>query len=133
MQRKTTILVIDDDANFRNLLRIHLSHAGYALEVAEDGVEGGRAVLACSPDLVLCDLSMPYLDGFELLSLLRGDEHTASIPLIVLSGRGDVDAASRALQLGAADFLTKPVTREQLLDSVRACLDKVDGKGAAEE
>ena len=131
MHGKKKILVIEDDVDFRNLLRIHLSLAGYALEVAEDGVEGGNALLERPPDLVLSDLNMPFLNGFELLSLMRTDERTAAIPVILLSGRRDDDTVSKAMDLGAADFMTKPVTREDLLESIRACLAKANRAAAA--
>ena len=126
---KSRILIIDDDVGFRDLLRIHLSAAGYQVQVAEDGVTGGRALLAQTPDLIVSDVNMPFLDGFELLSLLRADPETASIPVILLSGRGDGDTMAKAVELGAADFLTKPVTHEQLLDSVEACLARAKGRG----
>lgn len=126
---KTRILIIDDDIGFRDLLRIHLSAAGYAVQVAEDGVTGGRALLAQTPDLIVSDVNMPFLDGFELLSLMRADASTASIPVILLSGRSDGDTMARAVELGAADFLTKPVTRDQLLESVEACLTRAKKKG----
>ena len=120
--RKTRILIIEDDVGFLDLLRIHLSSAGYDVLVAEDGVTGGRALLAQTPDLIVSDVNMPFLDGFELLSLMRSDASTASIPVILLSGRSDGGTMIRAVELGAADFLTKPVTRDQLLESVEACL-----------
>ena len=125
---KSRILIIDDDVGFRDLLRIHLSAAGYQVEVAEDAMTGGRALLAQTPDLIISDVNMPFLDGFELLSLLRADAETASIPVILLSGRSDGDTMARAVELGAADFLTKPVTRDQLLESVQACLKKSRGR-----
>ena len=132
MNRKERILVIEDDADFRDLLRIHLSLAGYALEVAEDGVAGGKALLDRPPDLVLSDVNMPFLGGFELLSLMSSDERTASIPVILLSGQSDDRTMAKALKLGAADFLTKPVTLEDLMGSIRACLAKTGSKLAAE-
>jgi DNA-binding response OmpR family regulator len=122
--RKTRILIIDDDIGFLDLLRIHLSAAGYAVQIAEDGVTGGRALLAQTPDLIVSDVNMPFLNGFELLSLMRSDASTASIPVILLSGRSDGDTMAKAVELGAADFLTKPVTRDQLLESVEACLTR---------
>ena len=122
--RKNRILVIDDDSGFCELLRIHLSGAGYEVQVAEDGVTGGRSLLAEPPDLIVSDVNMPFLDGFELLSLMRSDASTASIPVILLSGRSDGDTMAKAVELGAADFLTKPVTRDQLLESVEACLTR---------
>ena len=126
--RKTRILIIDDDIGFRDLLRIHLSAAGYQVQVAEDGVTGGRALLEQAPDLIVSDINMPFLDGFELLSLMRSDASTASIPVILLSGRSDGDTMAKAVELGAADFLTKPVTRDQLLESVNACLERSKGR-----
>jgi DNA-binding response OmpR family regulator len=126
--RKTRILIIDDDIGFRDLLRIHLSGAGYQVQVAEDGVTGGRALLEQPPDLIVSDVNMPFLDGFELLSLMRSDASTASIPVILLSGRSDGDTMAKAVELGAADFLTKPVTRDQLLESVQACLERNQGR-----
>ena len=119
---KARILVIEDDLGFRDLLRLHLSAMGYKVQVAEDGVAGGRALLADQPDLIISDIDMPFLDGFELLSLLRTEESTASIPFILLSGRGDSDTLVKAVDLGAADYLIKPVTRDRLLESVENCL-----------
>lgn len=128
--RKSRILIIDDDIGFRDLLRIHLSAAGYEVQVAEDGVAGGRALLELAPDLIVSDVNMPFLDGFELLSLMRADPDTASIPVILLSGRSDGDTMAKAVELGAADFLTKPVTRDQLLESVEACLMRAQRRSA---
>ena len=127
-EKKTRILIIDDDVGFRDLLRIHLSAAGYQVQVAEDAVAGGRALLAQPPDLIVSDLNMPFLDGFELLSLLHSDPETATIPVIMLSGRSDGDTMAKAVELGAADFLTKPVTRDQLLESIELCLSRRVGR-----
>ena len=124
------ILIIDDDLEFADLLRMHLSAAGYVAEVAEDAVEGGKALLARAPALVLCAINLPYLSGLELMSLMRSDARSASIPVVFVSGRTDGDTMARAVELGAADFLAKPVTREQLLESVEACL-QVGGRRAA--
>ena len=116
------ILVIDDDVDFCNLIRMHLASAGYTAEVAEDAVEGGKAVLARSPNLILCDINMPHLNGLELFELLRADQFSASIPVIFISGRSDGETITKAVKLGAADFLAKPITRAELLKSVEACL-----------
>jgi len=131
MQSQKRILIIEDDVGFRNLLRIQLSLAGYTLEAVEDGAEAGKALLERPPDLVLSDLGVPLLDGFELLSLVRADAKTASIPVILLSGRSDDDSVSKAMKLGAADFLVKPVRLEDLLNSIQLCLAKADTKAAA--
>ena len=120
--RKRRILIIDDNASFRELLRIMLSNEGYAVVVAEDAVEGGKAMLAAQPDLVICDIDMPYMDGLELLSALRSDPSTASLKVILLSGRKDIDTLTKAEQFGVLDYLIKPVTRERLLESINSCL-----------
>ena len=124
------ILIIDDDLEFADVLRLHLSAAGYAAEVAEDAVEGGKALLGRPPALVLCDINMPYMSGLELASLMQSDPRSASIPVIFISGRTDADTMAKAVKLGAADFLAKPITREQLLKSVEACL-QTGGRRAA--
>jgi CheY-like chemotaxis protein len=116
------ILIIDDDEGFRTLLRMHLSHAGYEVQVAGDGVEGTRVLQTQPPDLILSDLNMPLLNGIELLSMLKQDQATATIPVILLTGSGDSEILERAMSLGAAHILTKPVTRDDLLASVKACL-----------
>jgi DNA-binding response OmpR family regulator len=126
----TRILVIDDDIEFANVLRLHLLAAGYAAEVAEDAVEGGKALLARPPALILCDINMPYMSGLDLMSLMQSDARSASIPVVFISGRTDSDTMTKAVKLGAADFLAKPITREQLLESVKACL-QAGGRKAA--
>lgn len=124
------ILIIDDDAEYASVLRMHLAAAGYATEVSEDAVEGGKALLAQRPSLVLCDIGMPYLNGLEFVSLLQSDAQSAAIPVVFISGSGDANLMARAVELGAADFLVKPVTREQLLQTVEACL-RAGGRKAA--
>ena len=131
MQSQKRILIIEDDVGFRNLLRIQLSLAGYIPEAVEDGAEAGKALLERPPDLVLSDLGIPYLNGFELLSLVRSNDKTASIPVILLSGRSDDDSVSKAMKLGAAEFLVKPVKLEALLNSIQVCLAKAETKTAA--
>lgn len=122
--RKIRILIIDDDVDFREMLRMLLAAEGYAPEVAEDAVEGGKALLAKQPDLIICDVRMPYLDGLELLSLLRSSEGTGKLPVILVSGRSDIDILGKASQLGASDYLIKPITRDRLLESIKTCLQQ---------
>lgn len=124
------ILIIDDDPEFASLMRMHLTAAGYTAEMAEDAIEGGKILLARPPNLLLCDIGMPYLNGLELISLMQSDAHSSSIPVVFISGRSDSSTMARAVELGAADFLSKPITREQLLQTVEACL-KTGGRKAA--
>jgi len=128
-KRKIRILIIDDNASFRELLCMMLSNEGYAVQATEDAIEGGKAMLAAQPDLVICDIDMPFMDGLELLSALRADPSIAALKVILLSGRKDIETLTRAEQLGVADYLVKPVTRERLLESINTCLTKAGGEG----
>ncbi len=132
-EHKARILVIDDDPFFRSLLRVHLTHAGYAVQVAEDAVEGGKALLHPDFDLVLCDINMPYLTGLELVSLLRASEETASIPVIFASSRKDTETLMEAEKLGAAGYLVKPFQSEELLDAVARCLTRSKRRNPASD
>ncbi len=112
------IVIIEDDLTFLDLLRVHLASAGHEVLTAEDAVLGLRAVIDNAPDLILLDLSVPYLDGFEILEALRTDPATRDIPVLVLTGRGDDETYTRARKLGAAQLLTKPVARDLLIKAI---------------
>jgi len=119
------IVVIEDDLTFLDLLRVHLAGAGHEVLTAEDAALGLRAIIAGAPDLILLDLSVPYLDGFEMLETLRTDPATRNIPVIVLTGRGDDETYSRARELGAAQLLTKPVERDLLMKAIDGQLGSI--------
>jgi len=116
------IVVIEDDLSFLDLLRVHLTSAGHEVQTAEDAALGLRAIIADAPDLILLDLSVPYMDGFEMIKALHNDPATRSIPVIVLTGRGDDETYARARKLGAAQLLTKPVERDLLIKAIDAQL-----------
>ena len=119
------ILIIDDDRTFVELLRVHLSDAGHDVSVAADAVAGLRAILATPPHLVLLDLNIPYLHGFEMLKALKNDPLTRRMPVVIITGRDDEDAYVQALQIGIDGYLTKPVQREMLLATVESALGPV--------
>jgi DNA-binding response OmpR family regulator len=116
------IVVIEDDVSFLDLLRVHLASAGHEVLAAHDAALGLRAVITEAPDLILLDLTVPYLDGFEMIKALRNDPATRAIPVIVLTGRGDDDTFAEAHRLGASHFLTKPVEKDVLLRAIEAQL-----------
>ncbi len=116
------ILVIEGDLNFLELVRVHLAGAGHEVVTAEDAALGLRAIIGEVPDLIVLDIFVPYLDGFELLKALRTDPATKPIPVIVLTGRTDDETYARARKLGAADFFTKPVERDRLIRSIERLL-----------
>jgi CheY-like chemotaxis protein len=108
-----SILVVDDDDSIRELLRLHLSAAGYRVEVAADAIAAGYSVLRNAPDLILTDISMPHMTGFEFVEALRSDKSVPSIPVIFLTSIEDGDL--RGKELGAAGYITKPVRADKLL------------------
>jgi len=113
---KATILIVDDDKSMLDLLKRHLSNAGYKVLTAEDAVVAGRHVLKTPPDLIIADVSMPYMDGYELVAALKADSATRDIPVVFLTSRDDV--ADYAKQLGAVAYLHKPVLADRLLEIV---------------
>jgi len=126
---KPRILLIDDNAGFCESVRIMLSNEGYSVVVTEDAVEGGNAILAGKYDLVILDIDLPFMNGFDFLSALRSDPRTAAQKVIIVSGtRGDLEALIEAERLGALDYLVKPVTREKILESINASLKQTSGE-----
>ena len=123
MSTDSSILIIDDDPLLRELLALHLNFAGYDnVLVAEDAVDGGRLLLESPPDLLLTDISMPYLDGLELLEAMRGDDNTQEIPVIVVSSRTDEEAHHKAKKFGACAYLQKPLDAAELVVTVKEVL-----------
>lgn len=107
------ILVVDDDESLRELLRLHLSNAGYEVTLAEDAIVAGYSILRAPPDLILCDVNMPHMTGFEFIEALKADRSVPNIPVIFLTSEEDGDA--RGKELGAVGYLTKPVRADRLL------------------
>ena len=110
------ILVVDDDESLCALLRMHLSAAGYEVSTAHDAISAGYQVLKNPPDLILSDINMPYMNGFEFVAALKADATLPYIPVIFLTSVEDGD--SRGKELGAVGYLTKPVRADRLLSLV---------------
>ena len=107
------ILVVDDDESLCELLRMHLSAAGYEVSTANDAISAGYQVLKNPPDLLLTDVNMPHMDGFEFVAALKADTTLPRIPVIFLTSSEEGDERGR--QLGAVGYLTKPVRADRLL------------------
>lgn len=105
MPRK--ILIVEDDKFLRELITRKLVSEGYQTVEAADGEEGVRVTKSEKPDLVLLDLILPGIDGFEALTRIRRDEETINIPVIILSNLGQKEDIERGLKLGATDYLIK--------------------------
>lgn len=113
-----SILVIEDDPASLELLKYLLERAGYKVYVAVDGAVGLETALQVNPDLVLCDLQMPKLTGFEVLERLRADSRWRASPVVAVTAysmRGDSDAA---LAAGFTDYMTKPIDPDTFLDEI---------------
>lgn len=115
------LLVVEDDAMLCDLLRIYLENEGYRVLTAHDGVEGLALALTTQPTLVVLDLMLPRLDGFEVCSRIRA---AGQVPVILLTARGEEQDKLRGFALGADDYLTKPFSMQEFLARVRAVLKR---------
>ncbi len=121
------ILIIDDDPGVRGVLKAILERAGYDVAAGGGGAEGLRLAHARRPDLVLLDIEMPGMNGFDVCSLIKTDTALASVPVVIMTGRPIAGVPARAQAVGAVDLLTKPFERDNLLKKIGVYL----GGGAA--
>jgi DNA-binding NarL/FixJ family response regulator len=119
-----TILIIEDQPDMRDNLATILEMENYAVLTAEEGQSGLEAARDEKPDLILCDVMMPKMDGHTVLQHLREDRTIAGTPFIFLTARGEKQDLRTGMNLGADDYLTKPVTATELLAAVSARLDR---------
>ncbi len=118
------ILVVDDDPEIRQALRLRLSANGYDVHCAEDGAGAIYEARKHAPDLIVLDLGLPAGDGFVVLDILKANHNLSSIPVIVLSGRDRRANEERVLNAGGRAFLQKPVQTNEFLTVVRQTLDE---------
>jgi CheY-like chemotaxis protein len=119
-----TVLVIDDKAAVRSVIEAALTFAGYAVRQASNGREGILAVLAQRPDLILCDVNMPEMDGYRMLAAIRQFPTTAAIPFILMTGSMAREEFRRAMVCGADDYLMKPFSVRELVAAVESRLTR---------
>lgn len=119
-----TILVIEDEAQTRSIFLKCLEFEGFRAVGTSDGVKGIEMAKTHQPDLVVCDIMMPDMDGYSVLSALRRSHQTASIPLIFLTAKVTMADLRRGMDLGADDYLTKPCTVEQFLTAISSRLKR---------
>ncbi|GCL36595.1 response regulator [Sphaerospermopsis sp. FACHB-1094] len=118
------ILIIEDEVEIRNNIQEILELSEFDTLIAENGLQGVQLAKDKHPDLIICDLMMPELDGYSVLTQLRQDFSTATIPLIFLTARADKSDLRRGMELGADDYLTKPFHPDELLQAINTRLDK---------
>lgn len=121
--KNKTILVVDDEERMARFIRLNLEHDGFQVVEAYRGVEALQQYRDSLPDLVLLDVMMPDIDGFEVLSMLR---EISNVPVIMLTAKGEEDDRVRGLELGADDYVTKPFSPRELVSRVRAVLRRTE-------
>lgn len=126
----TTILLVEDQAELRDLVGLWLKRAGYVCEAVGDGRSALRLFYETHPDLVLLDLSLPEMDGWQLCERIR---EVSQVPIIMLTATGEEAAKVRALQMGADDYVTKPFGFPELLARIEAVLRRARAAGQPHE
>ncbi|KAF0112495.1 MAG: putative OmpR family two-component system response regulator [Chloroflexi bacterium] len=128
--RNKIILVVDDEERMARFIRLNLEHDGFQVVEAHKGLQAITALRDKMPDVVLLDVMLPDIDGFEVLQLIR---ETSSVPVIMLTAKGEEDDRVRGLELGADDYVTKPFSPRELVSRVRAVLRRTELSAASGE
>lgn len=121
--KNRTILVVDDEERMARFIRLNLEHDGFHVMEAYRGMQAIQALRDALPDLILLDVMMPDLDGFEVLKMIR---EVSTVPVIMLTAKGEEDDRVHGLELGADDYVTKPFSPRELVSRVRAVLRRTD-------
>lgn len=121
---KGHVLVVDDSLMNRTLLRSHLTHLGHTVQEAENGLQALEKIDSDAFDLVLLDLTMPEMDGHEVLQALRDRKLLGTLPVVVISSHDEIDIVAGCIEMGAEDYLGKPFEPRLLQARVKACLEK---------
>ncbi|MBE9912562.1 response regulator transcription factor [Paenibacillus donghaensis] len=128
---RSKVLIIDDDEKIISMLRRGLAFEGYDIITANNGAEGLKSILNNEPDMVILDVMMPQVDGFEVCRRLR--EGGIHVPVLMLTAKDEIEHRVKGLDLGADDYLVKPFALEELLARVRALLRRKPGQEDAED
>jgi two-component system KDP operon response regulator KdpE len=126
--KNRVILVVDDEERMVRFIRLNLEHDGFNVIEAFNGSQAINQVRSNLPDLVLLDIMMPDMDGFEVLRIIR---ETSNVPVIMLTAKGEEDDRVRGLELGADDYVTKPFSPRELVSRVRAVLRRTETTGVS--
>jgi DNA-binding response OmpR family regulator len=126
---KETILVIEDDSDIVEIIQYNFEREGYRVITASNGEKGIDAVISRKPALIILDLMLPGLDGLEVCKRLRSNADTRSIPIVILTAKGEESDIVLGLGVGADDYVTKPFSPKELLARITAVLRRGDLKG----
>ncbi|MDD2545007.1 MAG: response regulator [Burkholderiaceae bacterium] len=113
------VLVVDDSSTIRKSAEIFLKQGGYAVVLADDGFDALAQINDDPPQLIFCDILMPRLDGYQTCAILKRNPRFADIPVVMLSSKDGVFDKARGRMVGCQDYLTKPFTKDQLLQAVQ--------------
>ena len=127
----TRVLIVEDDPDIADLIAGYLGKAGFTTERSASGREALQAIAARPPDLLVLDLMLPHVDGLEVCRVVRGNEATAAIPIIMLTARAEESERIAGLEIGADDYLAKPFSPNELVARVRALLRRTQRGTAA--
>jgi len=125
--KNRTILVVDDEERMARFIHLNLDHDGFQVVEAYNGSDAIEAMRDSMPDLILLDVMLPDLDGFEVLKMIR---EVSTVPVIMLTAKGEEEDRVRGLELGADDYVTKPFSPRELVSRVRAVLRRTEGLGS---
>lgn len=126
MSDKQTILVVDDEQDILDFIEYNLKQEGFEVLKAEDGHKGMKMVRKYRPNLVLLDIMMPKMDGFEVVEQMRNDQRLKKIPIIFLTARGDEKSEVKGLDKGGDDYITKPISTIKLISRIKAVLRRYE-------
>ena len=124
------ILIVEDEANIRELLRLYLERAGYTVLEAENGVEGIKKWKSDKPDMLLLDVMMPVMDGWEVCREIRAE---SDVPIIMLTAKGETADRVSGLEMGADDYIVKPLEMPEVIARVRAVFRRIAPDDAPEK
>lgn len=126
MFKNKKILVVDDEERMARFIRLNLEHDGFLVIEAYRGMDAIRLLREQLPDLILLDVMMPDIDGFETLKMIR---EVSSVPVIMLTAKGEEDDRVKGLEMGADDYITKPFSPRELTSRVKAVLRRIEASG----
>jgi len=123
MSEQKKILIIEDDRYISKMYQLKLSLEGYQVEVAENGKQGVDKVKEFMPNIILCDILMPELDGFEVIKIVKSDEKTKKIPILIMSNLGQEDHIQKGMSLGAVGYIVKSqYTPSKVVETIKQVL-----------
>lgn len=124
-ERKKNILLVEDDVFVSDIYQTKLTHDGFAVVAARNGLEAIKILETEVPDLILLDIIMPYVDGMEVLKKIKGDDRLKKIPVILLTNLSEKEKIDKALEIGADDYLIKShFTPSEVMEKINALLNK---------